>query len=277
MTFIEAANFTKGRIRPIQLIIVHDMEAPEGPATAENVANFFHNQPRNGNGSSATVCVDENSIVDCVREADTPWAAPNANSNGLHIEHAGYARQSKADWLSASNIAMLEISAARAAHWAVKYGIPVRRLTVAELRAGAKGFAGHIDVTNALNGGVGHTDPGENFPWDHYLSRVNAHIGAQNPSSSSSGHRPAVKRHRKTIKTPAWFKRTLKDGDKGADVHNAQRAINRHHTRDGFKPLVADGHFGPATAYAVRRIQARGKLTVDGIIGPRTARRIGKA
>ena len=60
-------------------------------------------------------------------------------------------------------------------------------------------------------------------------------------------------------------------GDKPSDrVRRVQRVLDRR----GFSlgaPGV-DGRFGPLTASAVRRYQARNELAVDGVVGPRTRR-----
>ena len=37
-----------------------------------------------------------------------------------------------------------------------------------------------------------------------------------------------------------------------------------------------DGHYGPATEQAVRRLQRRAGLSVDGVAGPRTHRVLGR-
>lgn len=68
------------------------MEAPEKGDTAENIANYFHTTVKQ---ASAHICVDNNSIVQCVLDNDIAWAAPGANSDGIHIEMAGYAKQKK--------------------------------------------------------------------------------------------------------------------------------------------------------------------------------------
>lgn len=44
-----------------------------------------------------------------------------------------------------------------------------------ELKAGHKGLAGHVDVTNAFHQTT-HTDPGDHFPWNRYLDMVQGEL-----------------------------------------------------------------------------------------------------
>jgi hypothetical protein len=183
--FILAQNFNRifpGAVqRQINLIVIHDMEAPDKQDTAENCALFFRNQMPQGTlvngkpfegGSSAHYAVDAVSIYQCVRDADVAWHAPNANHDGIGIEHAGYARETAAEWASSYNEAMLKISAKLVAKLCKQYFIPVTKLSLDDLKGGKSGICGHVDVTNALCGGVGHVDPGINFPWQHYLGLI---------------------------------------------------------------------------------------------------------
>jgi hypothetical protein len=97
--FVQARNYTPTYrdTRPIRVFVVHDMEAPEKGDTAESVAAYFAGS--NAPQASAHYCIDSNSVVQCVRDSDVAWAAPNANHDGLHFEHAGYASQIMKDWL----------------------------------------------------------------------------------------------------------------------------------------------------------------------------------
>jgi hypothetical protein len=180
--FVAAKWFTKGPRRcPITVIVIHDMEAPEGPRTAENVANYGKDpKDKNGNPVKASwnYAVDCDSIVQSVKDEDIAWHAPGANSNGIGIEHAGYARQTREEWLDEYSTATLQLSAILVADLCSKYGIPAVHLTVDELKAGKPGICGHKDVTDAFCGGVGHSDPGPSFPWDIYLGMVSAALDA---------------------------------------------------------------------------------------------------
>lgn len=163
--------------RVIRVFCVHDMEWRVGVSTAEDCAREFE---ATDTKKSAHICVDTDSVVQCVRDSDVAYAAPGANSDGIHMELAGFQRFTRAEWLAGDNLKVLEKGAHAAACYAKKYSLPVRRLSVAEVRGGsARGFCGHADVTLAFpEKGHGHMDPGEHFPWDHFLARVQSYVQA---------------------------------------------------------------------------------------------------
>ncbi len=59
--------------------------------------------------------------------------------------------------------------------------------------------------------------------------------------------------------------RTIRRGDTGPEVRQAQTQLNRHGSA-----LTVDGIFGPKTEEATRAFQKKNQLEVDGIIGPKT-------
>ena len=98
------------------------------------------------------------------------WAAgPTSNARHLHRSFVMWGTETRVDWLKHDK--MLRDAAARDAAWAKKYYIPVVKLTGADLRAGKKGFFGHIETAQAW-GETDHVDPGAGFPWDIYLGYV---------------------------------------------------------------------------------------------------------
>ena len=176
MNFIQARNYTKASRTAIDLIVIHTMESPDKPGTAENVAAWFAGP--SAPMASAHYCVDQDSVVQTVHDHDVAWHAPGANSNGIGIEHAGYAKRTHAEWAAPSVLAMLELSAALSATLCARWDIPVVRLSPDDLKAKKRGLCGHIDCTNAFSKGKGHWDPGPAFPWDWYLERVASYIAA---------------------------------------------------------------------------------------------------
>lgn len=157
--------------RHVRVIVIHSMEAPEKGQTAENVARFFQNT---ANPASAHLCIDNNSIVQCVFDNDVAFAAPGVNNDGIQLELAGFARQTREEWLDPYSVLVLENAANAAAQYSLKYDIPIRHLTDDELRVGEKGIIGHVQASTVYKKST-HTDPGSGFPWDHFLARVTHH------------------------------------------------------------------------------------------------------
>lgn len=169
--FVQARWYTKGRFgqRPIW-VVVHDMETAEASDTAERLARAASTWSRK---ASWHVGVDNDSEVRSVRDADTAYAAKGANTRGLHIEHAGRASQTAEQWRDHFSDAMLARSAKIAHLWHREFDIPVRRLTVDQVRRYEPGFTDHATVEKAFPSS-GHWDPGPNFPWAYYLDLVRA-------------------------------------------------------------------------------------------------------
>lgn len=176
MKFIQARNYTPANRVDLRLVVIHTMENPEKPDGAENVAAWLASvaSPK----ASAHLCVDSDSVAECVKPQDVAWAAPGANRDGYHIEHAGRAQQSTDQWRDEYSASELVLSARAIAHLCVRYRIPPRKLSIDEVRDGhTKGFCGHRDVTLAFHTKGGHSDPGPNFPWTEYLVLVANAIG----------------------------------------------------------------------------------------------------
>src|SRR4051794_14169828 len=244
--FIQARNYTRANRTTIDLLVIHTMEAPEKPDTAENVAKWFAGPT--APQASAHYCIDDDSIVQCVMDKDVAWHAPGANHNGLGFEHGGTARQTSADWQDAYSEKVLALSATLVAEKCKQYGIPARWLTPADLKAGRRGIAGHADCTVAFGGT--HTDPGANFPKEHYLGLVQAQLGAGAALPKEIADPPPV----------------LKVGLSGWEVKRLQRLLDAA----GFSPGAVDGSFGAGTQKALMDFQRGRGLSADGIAGADT-------
>lgn len=178
--FVQAKSFYRGGNAPT-IIVIHDMEYPEKPGGAEWCADFFASGRVQ---ASAHYCVDNDSVVQCVKDTDGAWHTPGSlpkkggreiNRSSIGIEHAGYAKQTAEEWLDDYSRAMLELSAELTATLCVRFSIPAVKLTPQDLIDGKRGICGHVDCTKAT--GVGsHWDPGPGFPWEWYLARVGAHV-----------------------------------------------------------------------------------------------------
>lgn len=173
---VKARHFNKlSTRRRVRLVVLHSMEAPEKGTTAEAVARYFATTDRR---ASAHVCVDNNSIVQCVFDNDVAFAAPGANSDGIHIEMAGYARQTREEWLDPYSTMVIENAANVAAQYCLKFGLPVTTLADEQLLKGAAGIVSHDQVSRVYRRST-HTDPGKGFPWDHFMARVKHYYAAR--------------------------------------------------------------------------------------------------
>jgi len=176
--FVQARWFHSGRIgHGIKLICIHTAECPLKPGAEQGVAHYFKVTERQ---ASAHFTVGPTGVVQSVKIADTAWAAKNANSNGVHIEHTGYAAFTPADWDMPEAKAMLELSAQLVASLCKELEIPARRVEFAGTDNPSvlvSGLCGHRDVP--LHGS--HSDPGLNFPWATYLERVSFYLDQLGP------------------------------------------------------------------------------------------------
>lgn len=171
--YLEAANWTHAAVPPRKRwIVIHAMEYPEKPDSAEWCARYFAGKEGAAPKASAHACVDSNSIVQCVPWDQVAWHAPGANQYGIGIEHAGYARQSLAEWMDSYTQQMLDLSAWLVANLCTRFHIPVEFVTAQDLRANERGITTHAEVTLAWPEKGSHTDPGKGFPMGDYLKRV---------------------------------------------------------------------------------------------------------
>lgn len=187
--FVPAKHFGLKPGRHVRLIVIHSMEWQEHATTAEACAQFFTNpQRRAASGvlepvvSSAHFCIDSDSIVQCVKVENVAWHTPGklagsfVNDFSIGLEHAGFAAQSSAQWDDAYSRSMLERSAALCAHLCQHFAIPLRWLSVDDLKQGnILGITDHASCTKATGKGT-HWDPGPNFPRDRYLELVKEHL-----------------------------------------------------------------------------------------------------
>jgi len=149
----------------IKWIVLHDEEA----WTARGAAAWFANHASQG---SAQLCVDDKECYRTLSDLDIPWGAPGANTNGLHIEQAGFAAWKKWQWLKHRR--QLNKVADRVAHWCVRYNIPPRFVDASELRAGKKGVTTHAEVSKAFGGT--HTDPGFFYPRRRVMRKIRRRV-----------------------------------------------------------------------------------------------------
>lgn len=245
----EARNYTKvsGK-RAIDLIVIHDMEWPERPTTAEDCARMFATTTRS---ASAHYNVDNNSIVQGVRDNDVAWAAPGANHNGIQIEQAGHASQSEAEWLDAYGRQMIFGQVAPLVEMlSDKHKIPMIYRNHVQIAAGLRGITTHWDVTKAW-GRTDHTDPGRNYPMAEMIAEAKA-------VRKAAGKKPTKPASEK--KTPPTLRYDAKNDV--WRVKQAQRLLNYaervHLGDDKADLLVVDGVYGSKMVDAVEKFKTEG-------------------
>lgn len=167
--------------------IFHTTEDPEGK-DPEATARW---QLDPANDSSYNVLFGHTGKT--VRSNDddyAPWSVGQpGNRLGLHGSAIGRARRTRKEWLDRPE--QVESMARWAADLHTRYGLPLRWLTVEEVREQrARGFTSHAVYWQALGRARGmdvRTDPGDGFPHDVVLARA-AEIagGGDTPMSDGS-------------------------------------------------------------------------------------------
>jgi hypothetical protein len=166
-----------------QLFCQHSGETPLRGGFAESLTRANNADPKWQ--ASWPSFVDPIARVRQVAWPNSAWTQGIANAIAVGLECAGYARFSKADWLTPEGLKQLE----NLAHEWVYYWrleeevgniIPLRWLTTAEVQkvlAGnrsIKGFCTHAQIDPNSR-----TDPGPNFPYDRLLQRIGEILGGK--------------------------------------------------------------------------------------------------
>jgi len=141
----------------VRLVVLHTAEGASD--TASLYAYFDRTQ-----AASCHAGIDEHGVADGWVPYDrAAWTLRNANAYSDNAEICGWAKWTRADWLA--HPGMLAGAAAWVRSRCTARGIPMVKLSPAEVKAGRAGVCGHVDYTQATGDGT-HWDPGPNFPWD---------------------------------------------------------------------------------------------------------------
>jgi hypothetical protein len=199
--------------------------------------------------------VDPGEIVSCLRENVVGYHAP-PNTGSVGIELCDPQKGPESRWDDEDHRGMLRLAADLVRRVAARWDVPLRRLTVADLKAGRRGICGHVDVSRAF-GQTDHTDPGSGFPWGEFMHVVNGDDPSPTPKPQPNPTEDAVK------KLP-----TLRQGDKGWDVKTMHHLLI---ARDyGGLEGVDDTTFTPAHTAGIKGLQQAAGIEVDGICGINT-------
>jgi hypothetical protein len=167
-----AASYAAALLQPPKLVVIHDT----GNAGSDRYAEASYAASRTDSRSfwtSAHFYTDRGGVLGSLPTNLQAWAAyAYANANAFHVE---ICLRDKLD------PTQLQHTAALVRRLCQQAGIPMRKLSPAEVGAGSRGICGHADITLGL--GVGdHTDPGSDFPWPQFMALVNSSAGAAAPA-----------------------------------------------------------------------------------------------
>ncbi len=170
LPFIQARHYQAANrnLLDIKWIILHAMQAPEKPTTAEGTANYFKTTDV---VASAHFNHDVDSTVQSVLLKDIAYGAPRANRFGVHCEHAGFSEQSASDWTDPYSIRMITEQVAPTVRKVIDAAqMPIRFCDAAALNRGERGITTHAECSKAFGGD--HWDPGPYYPIDLLLDAV---------------------------------------------------------------------------------------------------------
>jgi N-acetyl-anhydromuramyl-L-alanine amidase AmpD len=156
---------------PVQQIVIHATVTPCEVGDRYAVARGFTTSARQ---ASAHYVVDPGGVVQVVFDSlVAEHCGHNPNTIGVELCDPQAGQGSR--WADANHADMLRKGANLVARLCLAYGVPIRRLTVAQLRDDVHGICGHVDVTHAFPGVTDHTDPGVDFPWETFMAAVQKH------------------------------------------------------------------------------------------------------
>jgi N-acetyl-anhydromuramyl-L-alanine amidase AmpD len=151
-----------------RVIIIHATD--NATANADQEAAYA---ARRSDETSAHYYVDANKIVQALPIGNIAWGALwHGNQISIQYELCGQSNR--------LTDAVIRRAATQVARDTLRYNIPIRRLSGAQVAAGERGIVGHDGITVAFpQDGGNHTDPGASFPWDRFIAMVKA---AANPT-----------------------------------------------------------------------------------------------
>lgn len=170
-------SYTKGRPRPVQVVVLHYTAGSEGPTSAEAGARY--DKTRTDGTSTGFFTDSAGPALQEVPDGDRAHAArQHGNDIGIQIEICGTA-QTRAQWLDSVSMATLRTTAGVVAMLLERHHLAFRRLTVDELRRAyyndrsITGIVEHATCTLAFPEDQGtHMDVGPGFPWDVFMDMV---------------------------------------------------------------------------------------------------------
>lgn len=164
---------------PTQLLVLHSGETPLRGGFAQSVTKWA-NVPLSLGGPEASWhwFVDPLCIVSMVPPQYAAWHASEANPMSEGFEQSGYARFTRAEWLTPDGLKQIDILGWLMAERAKANGIPMVWLTTAQVTAitsgrdrVTKGFCTHRQIDPETR-----YDPGDGYPFDVLTAKVKHYL-----------------------------------------------------------------------------------------------------
>lgn len=153
--------------------VLHSAETPLAAGYAASIARYFRDKAP----TSCHYMTDPAETWGVLPDELVAWHCGNGNPNSLALEQAGYARFSRAEWLTPAGHAQMARNGAVMRAARDRYGIGLYWMTDQQLRdahAGriVGGWATHDQCRRVL-GGTTHSDPMPNFPLTEQMAIAN--------------------------------------------------------------------------------------------------------
>lgn len=177
-----AAGLRSGKFSPVsgiptQLLVLHSAECPLRGGFAQSLTEWASSVYPKAPEASWQRFVDPIARVRFIPDNLGAWHASEANPMSIGWEQAGYARFTRAEWLTPDGLKQLDNLAYDMAEVALRDGIPPVWLTNAQVNAvtagnrNLRGFCTHRQIDPDRR-----TDPGDGYPYDLLMARVVAYM-----------------------------------------------------------------------------------------------------
>ena len=172
-------KFNEGRRSAICQIVIHTAGFSEVPNGARLLAEQLADVDKWTRDASWHYAVDNAQIVQSIKDEDTAWHANEVNDWSIGIELVAK-EQYASEWQDEYSKAELDLAERLVAYLCHKHDIPVHQVTTDELIADPQtpGITGHGNVAQAA-GRTDRSDPGSNFPWSDFISKVGTYYATQ--------------------------------------------------------------------------------------------------
>lgn len=163
---------------PTQLLVLHSAECPLAPGYAQSLTKWASPTYPAGPEASWQRFVGPDVRLRFIPDDLGAWAASEANGLSISWEQSGYARFSRAEWLTADGLKQIDNLAYDMAEVAIRDGIPTVWLSDAQVRSvldsgnrNIKGFCTHRQIDPETR-----TDPGDGYPLDLLMTKIRAFV-----------------------------------------------------------------------------------------------------